>query len=113
MKFEVQKLSKNATWQDVKAPCLLFVYTEWCGYSRRAWPLMNRVSQTLGTTVPVVGIDADEHAQLSKALGVKSYPTVIFYNVDGLHPFTEERSVDAIVAHVCKYSSGTSLSFCS
>lgn len=109
----VVQLPKTASWNDIKAPSLLFIHTTWCGYSRKAWPIMENVAQSLGSTVPVIAIDGDKLPEITKRLAVKSFPTIIFYNTDGLHHFQDERSVDAIVSHVCKHSStGDYYKFC-
>lgn len=109
----VSELPTSSSWRDLKAPVLLFVHTTWCGYSRRARPIMDDVARSLGSTVPVVAVDADKHPDIAKALGVKSFPTIIFYNDTGLHQFKGERRVDTIVGHVCNHSStGTYYNFC-
>ena len=113
MSIAVRDLSSSASWSAVPQPSLLFVHTTWCGYSRKARPIMESVAQSLGSTVPVIAIDADVHPTISKALRVKSFPTILFYNHDSMHVFQGERSVDAIVGHVCTHSGeGTYHTFC-
>ena len=74
---------------------------------------MDTVANALGTTVPVIGVDADMHPDISKALGVKSFPTIIYYAPDGMYAFEGERSLDAILGHVCTHSSkGNYYKFC-
>lgn len=87
-------------------PALLFVHVEWCGYCREAKPVMEKVAATLGTIVPVFSVDGDQHKDLAKALGVASYPTIVYVNAEGkLFVYKGERTYDSITSFVCHNSS--------
>lgn len=86
------------------APALLFVYVTWCPHCRNAYPLMENVAKALGQTVPVYGVDGDKNTRLVKQLGVSSYPTILLVTKDGgIKKFDGERSLDAIIGHVCAH----------
>lgn len=94
------------------APCLVFVGVAWCGYCKQARPILDKVASVLGSVVPTYYVDADERKELAKSLGVKSYPTILFVNNNGIKKFEGERSVDAIVGFVCQHTSTGNYKFC-
>lgn len=90
------------------APALLFVNVTWCGHCVAAKPTLEKVARALGSTVPVYSIDGDLRKRLVEELGVKSFPTILFADNNGIHAFEGERTFDNLVGFVCQYaSSGT------
>lgn len=86
-------------------PALLFVNVDWCGWCKRAKPVLERVSGITGTVVPVFSVNGDARPELAKQLGVQSYPTIIYVAKGGKrYVYTGDRTVDAIVAFVCNNS---------
>lgn len=88
-------------------PAVYFVAVEWCGYCRRAKPLMEQITNRLGSSLPVVHIDGDQHkAFIDGTLGgVKSYPTILYVNTIGkVTKFEEERSFDSLMTFICQES---------
>lgn len=88
-------------------PSLVFVYVDWCGYCRRAKPLMEQLSARLGASVPVIAVDGDTHKSFIEGnLGeVKSYPTIMYVNTIGqATPFEGERSFTSLLNFVCEES---------
>lgn len=88
-------------------PALVFVYADWCGYCRRAKPLMEQVATRLGGSLPVVAINGDHwKAFIDQTLGgVKSYPTLLYVNTIGqIARFEDERSFQSIMNFVCDQS---------
>jgi len=89
-------------------PSLVFVGVEWCGYCRRAKPLMEQLATRLGKSLPVLHIDGDAHKDfIAQHLGeVRSYPTIMYVNTIGqVTRFEDERSFDTLLAFVCHESS--------
>lgn len=96
---------RNGNLQTV-GPALLYVNVGWCGYCKKARPIMEKVSGILGSVVPVYSIDGDERGDLAAALRVDSFPTIIFVDDSGSrYVYTGERTVDAISSFVCHNSS--------
>lgn len=95
---------RNGNLQTI-GPALLYVNVQWCGHCRAARPTMEKVSGVLGSVVPVYDIDGDERGDLAEALGVKSFPTIIYVDQAGSrYKYTGERTVDAISSFVCHNS---------
>lgn len=94
-------------------PALLFVKADWCGYCRAAKPVLQKVSAVLGSVVPVYAVDADARPDLVRALGVNSFPTIIYVRADNtMVKFdASERTVEAISSFVCNNSTSV-YSFC-
>ena len=87
-------------------PALLYVNVEWCGHCKAARPVMNKVAGVLGTVVPVFSVDGDARKDVGRALGVSSYPTIIYIDEKGQRfEYEGERTVDALSSFVCHNSS--------
>ena len=93
-------------------PALLYVNVTWCGYCKKARPIMEKVSGILGSIVPVYSIDADDREDLARSLGVKSFPTILYVDESGArYVYEGERTVDAIASFVC-HNSASRHQFC-
>lgn len=72
---------------------LLFVYTNWCGYSKKAMPEWEKVesqlpSLTFGTTrVTPVSVDAEADQATATLYEVEAYPTVLLETREGIYPY--------------------------
>ena len=87
-------------------PALMYVNVEWCGHCKAAKPVMNKVATVLGSVVPVFSVDGDERKDIAKALGVSSYPTIIYIDEAGKRfEYQGDRTVDALSSFVCHNSS--------
>lgn len=97
-----------------KGPALVYVNVAWCGYCKRARPVMDKVSRALGTAVPTYDVDADAHPDLAKALGAQGYPTIVFIDARGRkHHYEGDRTMDAIIGWVCSLvSRAATYGFC-
>ena len=74
---------------------------------------MEQVGNTLGSTVPVISVDGDQHEIFTKALGVKSYPTILYVDAQGhMTKYEGERSVQNIVGFVCSKAAKGHYGFC-
>ena len=93
-------------------PALLYVNVSWCGHCRSTRPIMEKVSGILGSMVPVYSVDGDERDDLTAALGVKGFPTIVYISEGGAqYRYTGERTVDAISSFVC-HNSAERYQFC-
>ena len=92
-------------------PALLFVKADYCGHCTRAKPIIAQVAKTLGSVVPVFAVDSSRDKALIEALGVTSYPTIIYVNRGKLSKFNGTRDANTITGFVCSQASGT-YAFC-
>lgn len=98
---------------SVVAPSLLYVNVTWCGYCRKARPVMEQVANQLGTTVPVISVDGDQHEGFVKSLGVRSFPTILYVDAAGkMTKFDGDRTVNQLVGFVCSKVSKGTYGFC-
>jgi thiol-disulfide isomerase/thioredoxin len=89
-------------------PAVYFVGVEWCGYCRRTKPLMEQIANRLGSSLPVIHIDGDEHKGFIDGTlgGARSYPTILYINTIGqVTRFEDERSFDSLMNFICESSS--------
>ncbi len=99
----LRKFPKTANVNTI-GPALLYVNVSWCGHCRATRPIMEKVSGVLGSIVPVYSIDGDERDDLTAALGVQGYPTIIYVsNTGSRYTYEGPRTVDAITSAVCQY----------
>ena len=85
---------------------ILYVNVPWCGYCKRARPVLQQLAGRMGGAVPVYDVDGDEwKVLLQKNLGGNaptSYPTILFLTKDGgIVEFEEERTLQNLVAFAC------------
>lgn len=72
---------------------LLFVYTNWCGHSKKAMPEWEKLesqlsSLTFGTTrVTPVAVDAEADQATATLYEVVAYPTVLLETREGIYPY--------------------------
>lgn len=108
-------------WRPMKAPKravepntarLYFFYTEWCGWSKKARPEWEKLTETVsktpyfGTTkVELVPVDAEQDRKLADEYEVEGYPTVILERKDGLSHFDKRVTYEGLL-HFLRQSLG-------
>lgn len=103
--MSIRDFPRNATLRSV-GPALLYVNVTWCGHCRALKPTMEQVAGVLGSVVPVYSVDGDSRDDLTSALGVKGFPTIVYVDAGGKRfQYTGERTLDAITSFVCHNSS--------
>lgn len=105
--------ARDVTGLRAAAPCLVFVGVSWCGHCTAARPILEKLAQALGWTVPVYYVDAEGRPGLAQSLNVTSYPTIFFANNDGLFKYAGERTYEGLMGFVCEHSSRGNYEFCS
>ena len=97
----------------IDGPALLYVNVDWCGYCKKAKPMMEKLSDMLGTAVPVISVNGDRHKAVTKQLGVASFPTILYIDPQGnARTFEGERTLETILGFVCTHSANA-FGFCS
>ena len=91
-------------------PGLYYVNVSWCGHCRRARPMMEQLSEELGSALPVYDVDGDMWGTLLKQRfgpnAPTSYPTILYVNRDGsTAQFEDERTPRNLRDFACSMSS--------
>lgn len=111
----MQQLAPNVSISGVirNAPVFLMVGVEWCGHCRRAKPVMEKVASAMGKAVPVLYVDGDGRPDITKAMGIRGFPALVYFDAKGrAHRYEGDRTMDAIVNFVCEKSSSGTYGFC-
>lgn len=66
-----------------KQPIIIDFYADWCGPCRKIAPIMKELAKEYEGKISIYKVDTDKEADLSRAMGIQSLPTVVFIPVDG------------------------------
>ena len=62
---------------------LYFFYTDWCGYSQRAQPVITDLQKVVDDyNTEVVKVDCEQEKALAKKFEIRAYPTIVFVSTD-------------------------------
>ena len=65
-------------------PGMLLVKADWCGHCKRFMPTYQKLQRRLGNNFPCAYIDESNMTnELSNALNVRGFPTIIFFDKYG------------------------------
>ncbi len=64
---------------DAKHYVLVDFYADWCAPCKKMKPYLDEIARDMSSTVKVLRINADEHSQLCKDLGVDALPVLMVY----------------------------------
>lgn len=62
-----------------ESPVLVHFWAPWCGLCRLIEPAINRVLQESGSSLKLVGINADENLRLASSYHITNLPTVMLF----------------------------------
>lgn len=69
---------------DSGLPTILDIYASWCGHCQKLAPVWDQLGVAYtGKPVQIVKIDGDRYREAVKELGVRSYPTLKFFDGKG------------------------------
>ena len=75
-------MSQSSFEQEVlesSAPVLVHFGAPWCGPCRMIEPLLSRFQAEAGTSLKLVGINADENLKLASHYRITTLPTLLFF----------------------------------
>jgi len=70
--------------KDPSSPILLDVFATWCGPCRMMAPTLDTVAKKMQKRIRIMKMDSDKDPQKSGQLGVRSLPTLILFNKQGV-----------------------------
>ena len=83
---------------------LYMFYTNWCGWSKKAMPEWEKLTETLKktpifgtTTVKMTPVDAEADRKLADQYEVEGYPTILLESSDGITHFQKRVSHDGLL----------------
>lgn len=62
-----------------KKPVIVDVYADWCGPCKAIAPILEALSVELDEEIVIVKINADQSNELVKSYGVRSIPTLLYF----------------------------------
>jgi thiol-disulfide isomerase/thioredoxin len=87
-----------------------YVNVAWCGYCRRARPIMEQLAGHLGTACRVYDVDGDRWKDyLARVLGPsapRSYPTILYIDGKSVTEFKDERTLRNLIEFSCQMCGG-------
>lgn len=104
--FDSSKRIKHPSLAGGKKGIVAFT-CNWCGYCVRLAKPYSETAQITGMAFPMFNLDCVKYPELSKELGIKSYPTIKYIDFNGntYKDYKNDRSVDGFLTDVCKETS--------
>ncbi len=59
-------------------PCVIDIYAVWCGPCKALAPVLEKLAKEYEGKVQFYKIDAEKETDLARAIGIRSYPTLLF-----------------------------------
>ncbi len=77
----VMQMDSNNWTEILESPCpvVIDVYTDWCWPCKVFAPIFEEASKGLGDQLLFVKLNAETDRAVARALGVRAYPTVLFF----------------------------------
>lgn len=102
---EVNDLSFSNEVLDNKGLVVVDFWASWCGPCKMLAPVLEELSQELGTEVQFTKVNVDENPELSQKFRIASIPTVMMFKegkpVDTMVGFRPKQAIkDIITKHV-------------
>lgn len=67
------------TWKYIgDKPCIIDFYTTWCGPCKRLSPILEQLAEQYDDMIVVYRVDAEKEKELSRKIGIKAYPSLLF-----------------------------------
>lgn len=90
-----------------KNPGMLLIYATWCGHCHRFMPTFNEINNKLGHNFCCISIESEElngQNKLVSALDFKGYPTICFFDQNGLivNQYNGARDTKSMLNQICK-----------
>lgn len=86
---------------DVNYPSIVLFYTNWCGYSKKFFPIWNDFRDTCkGKKINLIKVNCEDKSNFCKTFGIDGYPTVLLFH-DGIRQeYKSGRTVKELQAFV-------------
>ena len=65
---------------NAPTPVLVDFWAPWCGPCRMLAPILDELSQEMGTQVKIVKIDIDQNPNAASTYNVRTIPTMMLFN---------------------------------
>lgn len=104
-KVTAKNFTNSGNLKNVNKHGMLLIYADWCGHCRRFTPEYEDIDRLTGNDYLCLKIqDIDLTPELSKKLNVMGFPTIKFFDKNGviIGDFNGERTTDNILGHICK-----------
>ena len=82
---EVLSLSRDLfTATLIKGPAFIKFFAPWCGHCKKLAPIWKQLAQHMKKKLTIAEVNCDDHAALCKSQSIEGYPTLIFFDGNGV-----------------------------
>lgn len=77
------KISEENFEQEVlqsKQPVVVDFWAEWCPPCKALTPVLDEIAQSYSGRAKIAKVNVDENANLSQRFGIRSIPTLLYFN---------------------------------
>lgn len=94
----IKNFNKSSVKIEKGKKQLILFYENWCGHSVRMLPEWEKLEKENTNGVEIKKVVCSDNKELCKGEGIKGYPTIKYYDENGVHEYNGDRTKDGFMS---------------